>query len=126
MARILIVDDENEIRDMLRQMFEREGFEVVEAPDGKEALKIFRQEQTDLVITDIIMPEQEGLETIIKLRKEFPEVKIIAMSGGGIIEPEPYLNMAEKVGALRTFTKPVNRKELLEKVREALKVEGEK
>ncbi|MCP4108457.1 MAG: response regulator [Desulfobacteraceae bacterium] len=126
MARILIVDDENEIREMLRQMFEREGFEVVEAPDGKEALKVFRQEQTDLVITDIIMPEQEGLETIIKLRKEFPEVKIIAMSGGGIIEPEPYLNMAEKVGALRTFTKPVNRKELLEKVREVLKVEGER
>ncbi len=122
MARILIVDDENEIRDMLRQMFEREGFEVVEASDGKEALKIFREEQTDLVITDIIMPEQEGLETIIKLKKEFPKVKIIAMSGGGIIEPEPYLNMAEKVGALRTFTKPVKRQEILEIVRDVLNV----
>ncbi len=120
MARILIVDDEDEIRNMLRQMFEREGFEVVEAPDGKEALKIFRKEQTDLVITDIIMPEQEGLETIIKLKKEFPKVKIIAMSGGGIIEPEPYLNMAEKVGALRTFTKPVKREEILETVKDVL------
>jgi len=93
---------------------------VLEAADGIEGLEIYRQEPTDLVITDLIMPEKEGIETIIELKRDFPEVKIIAMSGGGRIEPESYLNIAQKLGALQTLTKPFDRKELLEAVHNLL------
>ncbi len=121
MARILIIDDDVPLSKMLRQMLEREGYEVLEAADGAEGLKIYRQEPADLVITDLIMPEKEGIETIRELKKDFPDVKIIAMSGGGRIGPETYLDIAQKLGALQTLTKPLDRKELLEAVRNILK-----
>jgi DNA-binding NtrC family response regulator len=126
MAHILIVDDDAQIREMLRQMLEDAGFEVTEAPDGKVAMKLYRESPSDLVLTDLIMPEQEGLETIQSLKAEFPDAKIIAMSGGGRLGPESYLKMAGAFGALHTFTKPVRRDELLEKIREALGLEKEK
>ena len=119
--RILIIDDEVPIREMLRQMLEREGYEVIDAPDGKVAMNLHREEPADLIITDLIMPEKEGMETIMEFRREFPEVKIIAMSGGGRIGPEVYLQMAKRIGAMRTFTKPIERKALLEAIRELLK-----
>jgi len=121
MARIIIVDDDVQIRDMLRQMLERAGYEVVEAPNGKVALRLCREKPADLVITDLIMPEMEGVETIMKLRHDFPDVKIIAISGGGRAGLEEYLYSAEKLGALRTFTKPFNRKEIIAAVNELLK-----
>jgi len=120
MARILIIDDEIQVRTMLRQMFEREGHEVIDAPDGKVAISLHREEPTDLIITDLIIPEKEGIETIIELRRDFPEVKIIAMSGGGYIGPEDYLKMAKGLGAKCTFSKPIKREELLKAVRELL------
>jgi DNA-binding response OmpR family regulator len=120
MARILVIDDDVQIREMLRQMLEREGYEVADAPDGKAAMKIQREDPAHLIITDIIMPEKEGLETIKEVRQEFPEVKIIAISGGGRIKPEPYLKIAEKFGARYIFTKPVEREELLAAVLELL------
>ena len=83
MARILIIDDEEKFRKMLRQMLERAGHEVVEAPDGKEGVKLYREKLTDLIITDIFMPEKEGIQTIKELKRDFPEAKIIAISGGG-------------------------------------------
>jgi len=101
-------------------MLEREGYEILEAPDGAEGIKIYREEPTDIVITDILMEGKEGIETIRELKKDFPDVKIIAISGGGRIEPESYLNMAQKFGALQTLTKPFDRKELLEAVRKLL------
>ena len=118
MARILIIDDDIQFRSMLRQVLEREGYKVVDASDGKRGMRLFRQEQPDLVITDLIMPEKEGIETIIDLRRDFPEVKIIAVSGGGRIGPENYLHMAKDLGAQYTFAKPFDRKEILRAVRE--------
>ena len=83
------------------------------ASDGK-------QMKADLIITDLIMPEKEGIETITELRRDFPDVKIIAISGGGRIAPEVYLRMARSLGALRTFAKPIERKEIIETVQELL------
>ena len=78
MARILIIDDEPQVRRMLRQMFERSGYEVVDAPNGKDAIEFHRQHPADLVITDIIMPTKEGIETIIEFKLLFQGVKVIA------------------------------------------------
>ena len=119
-ARILILDDEKDIRTLLRLMLEREGYEIAEAPNGREGMKIHMKDPADLVITDIIMPEQEGIETIIKLRRQSPETKIIAISGGGDIGPESYLSMAEKLGAHGTLMKPFSLEEVLSAVKSAL------
>ncbi len=120
MKRILVVDDEYQVRKMLRQTLERSGFEVVEASDGKEALKHYHADTIDLVITDIIMPDKEGIETIIDLRKINPNVKIFAISGGGKVSPGDYLILAGRSGAMRTFTKPLDREEILVAIKEAL------
>ena len=120
MVRILIIDDDPQILDMLGQTLEREGHEVVDAPNGKEGLKLYRENPTDLIITDLIMPEKEGIETIMELRRDFPDVKIIAISGGGHNDADQYLSMAQKLGVQRTFAKPVARAELLKAVRELL------
>ena len=118
-TRILIIDDEAPVRDMLRQMLEKEGYEVVEAPEGNAGIRLFRDNPTDLVITDILMPDKEGIETILELQKTFPQVKIIAISGGGRIKLN-VLPVAKAFGALRTLAKPFERKELLEAVRAVL------
>lgn len=121
MAHILIIDDDVQIREMLRQMMEREGYEVLDAANGKVAIRIQREKPADLIITDLIMPEKEGIETIRELKQDFQDIKIIAISGGGRIGPQEYLHLAEMLGAQRTFTKPIEREALLEAVRELLK-----
>jgi DNA-binding NtrC family response regulator len=121
MARILIIDDESQIRSMLRLMLERVGYEVVEAPDGIEGIRQYREKPADLIITDLIMPNKDGIGMIIDLKKEFPNVKIIAMSGGGVNRPEGYLDGAKKLGASRTLTKPIDRDQMLMAVKEILK-----
>jgi len=118
MALILIIDDDDQIRRVLRKTLERDGYKVADAPNGKEGIRLYRENPADLVITDIIMPEKEGIETIIELKRDFPEVKIIAMSGGGHIGPEGYLQDAKMLGAQRTLTKPIERNELLKTVME--------
>jgi len=120
MARILIMDDDNLIRRMLRQVLEQEGHEIVEARDGTEGINLNRKLHCDLIITDIIMPEKEGIETIGELRREFPDIKIIAMSGGGRIGPDAYLKMAKDFGAMRTIVKPIGKDELLKATKELL------
>ena len=120
MARILIVDDDVDVLDMLGQTLEREGYEVVSAANGKEGVRLYREDPVDLVITDIIMPEKEGIETIMELKRAFPDVKIIAISGGGRVDPEGYLSMAKQLGARYTFSKPVEREDLLKAVRELI------
>ena len=120
MALILIIDDDDQIRRMLRKTLERDGYDVADAPNGKEGIRICRENPAALVITDLIMPEKDGIETIIELRKGFPEVKIIAMSGGGNIAAEDYLMMAKGLGAMRIFSKPIELEELLKAVRELL------
>jgi PAS domain S-box-containing protein len=120
-GRILVIEDEPQMRTMLKQMLEDKGCDVVEASDGKEGIKLYRANPFDLIVTDIIMPEREGIEIIIELKKDFPDVKIIAISGGGRSEPESYLNLAEQLGAKRVFPKPIDREELLNAVRDLLK-----
>jgi len=120
MTRILIIDDETQIRSMLKLMLERAGYEVVEAPDGIEGIKAYRHNPVDLIITDLIMPNKDGIGMIIDLKKEFPDVKIIAMSGGGLNKPEGYLKGAKKLGAACTLTKPIDRQEMLAAVKATL------
>ncbi|MBW2709831.1 MAG: response regulator [Deltaproteobacteria bacterium] len=119
---ILVIDDDETIRELLRAILEREGYRVLEASDGDKGIKQFRETPTDLVITDIIMPGKEGIETIRDLRREFPDVKIIAISGGGRIGPDAYLEMAKVLGALRTFSKPFDQKSLLKAVEEVIEM----
>jgi CheY-like chemotaxis protein len=120
MSRILVVDDDDQIRSMLRLTLEREGYEVLEAGDGNQALATYSAEPTDLVIMDIVMPEKEGIETIMDLRRQYGDVKIIAISGGGRVNPEDYLRWARTFGVQHTFTKPVDRSRLLAAVNELM------
>ena len=106
MARILIIDDEEDVRAALVHILERDGHMVVEAGDGNEGLRRFRETPTDLVITDILMPDKEGIETIKDLRKIAPDLKIIAISGGGRIMNTSFLDLAEMLGADMTLKKP--------------------
>jgi DNA-binding response OmpR family regulator len=120
MKRILVVDDDETIRTLLTTILEREGFEVSAAADGKEAIRLFRRHPADLIITDIIMPEQEGLKTIFDLRRDHPDVSIIAISGGGQYGLGSYLDAAAALGADATFSKPFDRIELVKSVRQLL------
>src|SRR5581483_8993403 len=105
--RILIVDDEAAIRGILRDTLEGEGFTVVEASDGAVAMQRWREQPVDLVITDILMPEKDGLEVIREIRRAAPGTKVIAMSGGGGPRaPIRFLDMAGRLGATRTIEKP--------------------
>ncbi len=120
MARILIIDDEDELRSMLHQMLEQAGHEVTEAVNGAEGIQLYEQGRPDLIITDIIMPEKEGVETIIALRRADPDLPIIAISGGGRLDATDFLTMTKKLGARRTLSKPFRRDQLLEAVGECL------
>jgi CheY-like chemotaxis protein len=124
MALILIIEDDDQIRDVLRIMLEREGYEIIEARNGLEGLKKFRENAVDLIITDIIMFGKDGVTTIMEVRKDSPAVKIIAISGGARIGPDVYLQLADKVGADRTLKKPIDRIELLKTIDDLLKSPG--
>ncbi len=125
MARILVIEDDNDVRKLLRQVLERVGYKVEEACDGEEGIERYREKQADLIITDIIMPKKEGIETITDLRVEFPDVKVIAISGGGRLGPEPYLELAKGFGANRIIMKPFTTAEILEAVQELLEQPSE-
>lgn len=125
MATILIIDDEASIRRIVRQVLTREGHTVLEAADGREGVRLQRRERADLVITDLVMPEQEGIETIRTLLDEDPDVRIVAMSGGGRGGAESYLRMAELMGAVATLPKPFTLQKLRDTVRGALGGEDE-
>ena len=118
MARVLVVDDDFQMREMLGVILERKGYDVMTAPDGKLAVQLQRKLPFDLVITDIIMPEKEGLETISELRHSYPRLKIIAISGGGRHRPDGYLELARQLGADRILAKPFGSWEILSAVRE--------
>ena len=115
-ALILIVDDDAVTRKLLNGVLEKQGYQVVEASNGKEAIEQFKEKKPDLVITDIIMPEKEGIETIRTLKDLDADVKIIAISGGGAIQSEEYLKVAKHVGAKYTVEKPIDTEDLIEKV----------
>ncbi len=121
MPRILLIDDDEAFRNMLHKTLECAGYEVEDAVNGSHGLKLFRQRPPDLVITDLVMPDKEGLETIMELRREAPTLKLIAISGGGRMNPTLNLTMAEKFGARKTLAKPFSHQEILDAVAELLK-----
>jgi CheY-like chemotaxis protein len=120
MARILIIEDDARTRRTIRRVLEGARHEVVEAHNGKLGMSLYREEPADLIITDMVMPEVDGAATIAILRQDYPDVKIIAISGGGQIGSDAYLYAAEKLGALRTLPKPFGKSELLAAVQEVL------
>jgi CheY-like chemotaxis protein len=120
MTRILVIDDEPEVRDLIARMLEGVDREIVTAANGVEGLAIFDGQAVDVVITDIIMPEKEGIETILELKGRDPDVRIIAISGGGRISPEDHLRTAEALGARASVAKPFTRAQLLGAVELAL------
>jgi CheY-like chemotaxis protein len=117
-AKILIIDDELQMRRMLREALARQGHVVDDAVDGLQALSRFAERQPDLVITDIIMPEREGLETIQALRRRCPTIPIIAVSGGDSRGPEFHLSAALAIGVNRAFRKPFRVEDVLKAVEE--------
>lgn len=116
--KILIIDDDDRIRDLFRLWLERAGFEVYEAENGKKGMDVQQETPVDLLICDLIMPVQEGIETITRFSYDYPEIGIIAISGGGKIGPDSYLAVAEHLGAWRVFTKPVDMPLLIETIKE--------
>lgn len=118
MAHVLVVDDDVQLGTMLQKMLIRAGYEVTYAVNGHIAMKIIRTRPTNVVITDIVMPDKDGLETIQEIKRDFPEVKIIAISGGGRIGPKDYLSMAVKFGAQFAFVKPIERDTLMNALHE--------
>ncbi len=117
MARILVIDDDEQVLSMMQKMLSRAGHEILAALDGFEGMRICRRTPIDLVITDIIMPDMEGLEVILSLKREFPGVKIIAISGRSFKKPNDYLRIAGKFGANYTLAKPFECREMLMAVR---------
>lgn len=120
MKRILVVDDETQIRTMLTEILEQEGYEVHTAGNGEEGLDLAGKLAFDLVITDMIMPVKDGLKFIMELVRDQPDLKIIAISGGGAIKAERYLTMAGYLGDVATLEKPFKLEVLLELIRKRL------
>ncbi|CAN5408142.1 response regulator [soil metagenome] len=114
MAHILVIDDDAIIRRMLMERLTDAGYQVFEAGHGNEGLKVMRAEPADLVLCDLYMPEKEGLETIQELRRNYPELKIIAMSGGNRKSPVDLLPIAKSMGANETIHKPFKLAELVQ------------
>jgi len=116
--RILVIDDEVAVRETLCENLSECGFEVSSASDGEDAVRqIEKGNLPDIVITDIIMPKKEGLEVIVEIRKKYPKIKVIAISGGGRTKTVDFLTLAEKLGADAVLAKPLDLDELENTVR---------
>ena len=120
MKRILVVDDDPGMREMVKLLLNDEGYHVFEASNGKHAMEFLKKESPDLVITDIIMEEMDGVEIIMEIRENYPDIKIIAMSGGSKISAEEYLDSASDLGADRVFTKPFALPDMLKAIKELI------
>jgi CheY-like chemotaxis protein len=119
MTKVLVIDDEAPMREMVRTILEAARIEVIEAMDGVSGLALFREHRPPLVITDILMPNKDGIEAMREIRAVDPNVRIIAMSGGGRAKYTDFLNVAKEFGAVETLTKPFRRDELLTAVKRA-------
>lgn len=123
MAKILVVDDEPSLRTMLTHMLEQDNHEVVVAEDGEQGLSLYRENLPDLVISDLVMPNKNGIDMILELKKEYPELRLIAISGGGgITGAFDYLPTAKLVGANAILKKPFGIKELRKSLHDILDV----
>jgi two-component system cell cycle response regulator CpdR len=123
MPGILIVEDDKELREMLKTSLLRNNFTVLEAENGKDAIVHFKPLLTDLVVTDLLMPEEDGLKVVIKLKELKPSIKIIAISGGGKVGPGSYLNLAKALGADAIYSKPFSINDLVVKIEDLLNAE---
>ena len=123
MPGVLIVEDDKDLREMLKTSLSRRKITVFEAGNGKDAITHFKPSITDLVVTDLIMPEEDGLKVIIKLRELKPSIRIIAISGGGKAGPGSYLNLAKALGADAIYSKPFSINDLVLKIEELLTIE---
>jgi CheY-like chemotaxis protein len=122
MRQILVIDDEVGIRRALRTVLELAGYQVREARNGQDALRLWREEESDLVITDIHMPDKDGIETILELRAISPDLPIIAVSGSGEKKSRDLLQDAKLSGSIWTMDKPFGLTELLNRVSEVLEI----
>ncbi|HEX2646278.1 MAG TPA: response regulator [Candidatus Dormibacteraeota bacterium] len=120
MARILLIDDDDAVRRVMRSVLERKGHEVLEANNGKAGVQLLAEHAVDLVITDIFMPEQDGVETVRQMRIAFPQVKVIVASGGDSTGRLSLLTGAELFGATASLSKPLRPADLLAAVQAAL------
>jgi len=118
--RILVIDDEPTALDLLRRILEMRGYEVAVATNGQEGLELFQQHGYDLVITDMVMPIKDGLQTILDLRLEAPELPVVAISGGGTISKERYLAVAGYLDRVITIAKPFTIEQIIEAVEKLL------
>jgi DNA-binding response OmpR family regulator len=122
--KVLVIDDEPAVRYAVTRVLESNGFEVTTAPDGMRGMAQFRSWHPDLVITDLIMPEQEGMQTIKQIRQADAGVKILAISGGGRLVNVDFLQVAKRLGADEILPKPFDATELLSTVRQLLTPPG--
>ena len=120
MKKILVIEDNAIVRNTMTRILQTAGYTVVTASDGLEGVNLFRKEMPDLVISDIIMPQQEGIGTIRQLLAEFPGTKIIAISGGGRIGNTDFLQIARKLGAIDALPKPFDPDDLLGRIKGCL------
>lgn len=118
--RILVVDDDADVRDMICHTLTASGYEAIPATGGRQAVEHLEQSAPDLVITDMVMPDVDGLEVLLKLRLLSPGVRALVISGGGRLDPETYLDMARRLGARSILRKPFTRAEMLNAVELAL------
>jgi CheY-like chemotaxis protein len=116
MAGILIVEDDNDMREMLKTTLVRRKYSIQEASNGMEAITKFKPAMTDLVITDLIMPDEDGLKVIMRLKEMKPDIKIVAISGGGKAGPANYLSLARALGADVVLPKPFSINDLISKI----------
>ena len=121
MTRILVIDDQDSIRRLLRRALEQEGHEVLDASDGAVGMQLLQRQAIDVVITDIFMPGQDGITTLRRIRKEFPDVKVIVISGGDTTGQLDLREGAELLGAVRTLQKPFTTREVIDAVSAALR-----
>jgi CheY-like chemotaxis protein len=117
---ILVVDDEPDIRDLLGRMLKAAGHQVVCVGNGLEATKAMTQHTIDVVLTDLLMPDKDGIEVITEIRRKYPAVRLIAMSGGGHVPRGQYLHIAKGLGAHALLAKPFERQELLDAIASVL------
>ncbi len=113
MAKILLVEDDELVRDMLVQILQRANHEVTSADNGEEAAEILQKTEYDIMVTDLIMPKKSGITLISEVKDKHPNMEIIAISGGGRLDPTGYLDLSESLGATVSFEKPIDNAALL-------------
>ena len=117
---ILVIDDDPIMRETIRDILQVEGYNVILSSNGREGILCMESESIDMILTDVLMPEKDGIEVIIEAKQKYPNVKILAISGGGYISAANYLKMAKNLGANESVMKPFDIDDLLGKVNKLL------